>query len=101
MRGFALNTANYQPTGEMCPFYDYCLGGKNANASCCADPCKLAQQYNVGNNEMNFALALHNFTVTKWPGFEPRFVIDTGRNGVTDMRQSCSNWCNIRGAGVG
>lgn len=33
--------------------------------------------------------------------FEPKFIIDTGRNGVGDMRQSCSNWCNVRGAGVG
>ena len=32
---------------------------------------------------------------------EPHFVIDTGRNGVDDMRQDCSNWCNIRGAGLG
>ena len=36
-----------------------------------------------------------------WPAFEPRFVIDTGRNGKGDMRKSCSNWCNIRGAGIG
>jgi cellulose 1,4-beta-cellobiosidase len=35
------------------------------------------------------------------PGFSPTFVIDTGRNGVTNMRQECANWCNIRGAGVG
>lgn len=35
------------------------------------------------------------------PGFAPHFLVDTGRNGVTDMRQDCANWCNIRGAGVG
>ncbi|KAM3568744.1 hypothetical protein VYU27_009143 [Nannochloropsis oceanica] len=101
VRGFALNTANYQPVGEMCPFWDYCLGGKNVNATCCADPCKLAQQYNAGNNEMNFALMMHNKTTGMWPSFEPRFVIDTGRNGQSGMRESCSNWCNIRGAGIG
>ncbi len=28
-------------------------------------------------------------------------IIDTGRNDVGDMRSDCSNWCNIRGAGVG
>ncbi len=44
----------------MCPTWDHCLGGKNANATCCSDPCKLAQQYNAGNNEMNYALMLHN-----------------------------------------
>jgi cellulose 1,4-beta-cellobiosidase len=35
------------------------------------------------------------------PRMRPRFVIDTGRNGVDDMRADCSNWCNIRGAGAG
>jgi len=34
-------------------------------------------------------------------GFDAKFIIDTGRNGVTDMRDQCSNWCNIRDAGVG
>jgi len=28
-------------------------------------------------------------------------IIDSGRNGVADMRSDCANWCNIRGAGVG
>ena len=32
---------------------------------------------------------------------DPHFIIDTGRNGVTDMRADCSHWCNIRGAGIG
>jgi cellulose 1,4-beta-cellobiosidase len=34
-------------------------------------------------------------------GWSPKNVIDTGRNGVDNMRQDCANWCNIRGAGVG
>ena len=34
-------------------------------------------------------------------GFDPKFIVDTGRNGVTDMRDNCANWCNIRDAGVG
>lgn len=34
-------------------------------------------------------------------GFNPKFIVDTGRNGVTDMRDNCANWCNIRDAGVG
>ena len=29
------------------------------------------------------------------------FIIDTGRNGVTNEREDCANWCNIRNAGVG
>jgi cellulose 1,4-beta-cellobiosidase len=34
-------------------------------------------------------------------GWSPHNVIDTGRNGVDNMRQDCANWCNIRNAGVG
>jgi len=29
------------------------------------------------------------------------YVIDTARNGVTNMRQDCSNWCNINNSGLG
>jgi cellulose 1,4-beta-cellobiosidase len=102
IRGFALNTANYQPLGVQCPFYDWCLGGKNANDTCCTDPCKLVSQYNSGNNEHNFALLIANMTAERTPDFQPRFIIDTGRNGGPgDMRESCSNWCNIRNAGMG
>merc|ERR1712232_1017541 len=28
-------------------------------------------------------------------------IIDTGRNGVADMRMDCKNWCNPRDVGVG
>ena len=28
-------------------------------------------------------------------------MIDTGRDGAPEGRQSCGDWCNIRGAGVG
>lgn len=101
IRGFALNVANYQQIGMVCPTIDHCLEGKNAADPCCADPCKLLTQYNSANNELNFALLIANVTTTVAPEFEPKFVIDTGRNGVGDMRESCSNWCNIRGAGVG
>ena len=33
--------------------------------------------------------------------FMPHWLIDTGRNGVDAARSDCSNWCNIRGAGLG
>lgn len=29
------------------------------------------------------------------------FFSPKGRNGVSDMRSDCANWCNIRGAGIG
>jgi len=31
----------------------------------------------------------------------PYFIVDSGRNGVPNMRADCANWCNIRGAGIG
>lgn len=41
----------------------------------------------------------HNFQNSA--NYTPHFIIDTGRNGNEAMRQDCSNWCNIRNAGVG
>jgi len=32
---------------------------------------------------------------------DARVVIDTGRNGVADMRTDCKNWCNPRNSGTG
>ena len=29
------------------------------------------------------------------------YITDTSRNGVTNERNDCSNWCNIKGAGLG
>jgi hypothetical protein len=67
---------------------------------CCADPCNLESQWNFANNEHNYAMLLQASFANVAPGFVPRFITDTGRNGVADMRQSCSDWCNIRGAGT-
>jgi len=99
VRGFATNTANYQPIGIPCPSVGYCLNGQNQGNPCCSDPCKLSSQYNPANNEMNYVLELHQYF--NQAGFNPYFVIDTGRNGIPNMRADCANWCNIRGAGVG
>jgi len=103
LRGFATNVANYQPTGEMCPWdpdssgrNNYCLNGQHQTNICCKDPCKLEGQWDAGNNEMNYVNELyHTF------GASYHYIIDTGRNGVGDMRSDCSNWCNPRGAGIG
>jgi cellulose 1,4-beta-cellobiosidase len=107
MRGFATNVANYQPLGVMCPWAPdqgyrnaYCLNGQHQDDECCADPCKLESQWNQANNELNFAQALVNAAKGEL-NFDARAIIDTGRNGVADMREDCSNWCNIRGAGTG
>jgi hypothetical protein len=45
-------------------------------------------QYNDANNEENFVQLLRLKLVEKMPRFDPHFVIDTGRNGVDDMRQA-------------
>ena len=107
LRGFTTNVANYQALGKMCPFVssdgirnDYCLMGQHQDDECCADPCKLESQWNAGNNELNYVQMVSNAFKTK-AGYQPHFVIDTGRNGKTSMRQDCSNWCNPRNAGVG
>ena len=107
LRGFSTNVANYQPLGQRCTWSsadgyrnDYCLNGQHATDPCCADPCKLLTQWNAGNNEMNYAdLLSHAFL--KDLNYQAHFLVDTGRNGVGNMRSDSANWCNIRNAGVG
>ncbi len=103
IRGFSTNVANYQSLGVQCPAVDWCLGPEaRAEDPCCDDPCGALDLYNAnGNNELNYVLFMHNLSATIAPGFEPRFVIDTSRNGGVETRRSCSHWCNIRGAGAG
>jgi len=105
LRGYATNTANYQPIGVMCPTetqngQDYCLQNPKPTDPCCADPCNLESQYNPGNNELNYVMYL-NTSITAATGYAAHFVTDTGRNGIANMRKDCANWCNIRGAGIG
>jgi len=107
VRGFATNVANYQALGIQCPWCPdqgfrngYCLNSKHADDPCCADPCDLLSQWNFGNNELNFAAGLVA-AAGAMLGMEAHVIIDTGRNGVTDQRQDCANWCNPRGAGTG
>jgi cellulose 1,4-beta-cellobiosidase len=108
IRGFATNVAGYQPLGVQCPWCPdmgtrngFCLNGKHADHPCCHDPCGLLGQYNQGNNEMNYAAAL--VATAKAMGLmrDAHVVIDTGRNGVDNMRQDCASWCNPRNAGAG
>eukprot|EP01006_Ploeotia_vitrea_P012033 TRINITY_DN31983_c0_g1_i1.p1 TRINITY_DN31983_c0_g1~~TRINITY_DN31983_c0_g1_i1.p1 ORF type:complete len:458 (+),score=34.65 TRINITY_DN31983_c0_g1_i1:19-1392(+) len=100
VRGFSTNVANYQPLGTQCPYVKYCLNHQHQSAKCCADPCHLEGQYNPGNNEHNYAMELQG-AFAKATGWLPKMVIDSGRNGVPNARQSCKNWCNIQHAGIG
>eukprot|EP01121_Diplochlamys_sp_Union-15-3_P013552 TRINITY_DN4219_c0_g1_i1.p1 TRINITY_DN4219_c0_g1~~TRINITY_DN4219_c0_g1_i1.p1 ORF type:complete len:443 (+),score=93.65 TRINITY_DN4219_c0_g1_i1:34-1329(+) len=109
IRGFSTNVANYQPIGIQCPYQrtsggsrnDYCLNNQHQSDPCCSDPCRLEGQWNPGNNELNYIQDLAFAFSSAIPGFSPKFIIDSGRNGVANMRADCANWCNIRGAGVG
>lgn len=94
LRGFATNCANYQPLGTMCSSVGWCLPPGHPTDSCCADPCGLTTQYNGANNEMNYIQLL----AQTFPG--KTFITDTSRNAV-NVRSSCSNWCNIKSAGLG
>jgi len=107
IRGFATNVANYQPLGHLCPFCPdqgwrnaYCLNGRHRSDPCCADPCRLLGQYSAGNNELNYAQDLI-MAANALLEMDAHAIIDTGRNGVVDMRQDCENWCNPRNAGAG
>lgn len=107
MRGFATNVANYQPLGTPCPYEPdsgfrngYCLNGRHQGEACCDDPCGLSTQWNPGNNEHNYAQDLV-MAAKAILSMDAHVVIDTGRNGVDDMREDCAHWCNIRGAGAG
>lgn len=65
-----------------------------------SDPCKLRSQYNFAIDEIHYidlldkALKSHGITGMG-------YITDTSRNGVTNERRDCSNWCNIQGAGLG
>ncbi|KAL1499081.1 hypothetical protein AB1Y20_013595 [Prymnesium parvum] len=110
LRGFSTNVGAYQPIGTACPasafpLAAYCRGPWGLShplPPCCRDPCAPSgYATSDGNNELNFVQALDMQLRQVIPDFRPRFLIDTARNGVDDMRESCANWCNIRGAGLG
>merc|ERR1719219_3241167 len=101
LRGLSTNVANYQPIGIQCPWEpqsptsdrnDYCLNGKHQTEKCCEDPCKLEGQYNPANNEMNYVAELGHAMKKVDPSAELHFIVDTGRNGVANMRSDCANW---------
>jgi cellulose 1,4-beta-cellobiosidase len=99
LRGFATNVANYQPLGVACATFDWCLPNNHPNDACCSDPCHLESQYDPGVSEHQYVQVLEHYFQGQMAS--PKFIVDTGRNGVDGMRAECANWCNIRGAGVG
>jgi len=109
LRGLSSNVANYQTIGTPCPnsafddkMHNYCAaGGGGYGSECCKDDCNLLAQYSAGNNEYNYIQSMMKELNRAIPYWTPHWVIDSGRAGQSGERSSCSNWCNIRGAGVG
>jgi cellulose 1,4-beta-cellobiosidase len=85
IRGFASNTANYQALGSM---------------SSSADPCNLKSQYNFAIDEIHY-MNLFDQKAQQHGMGSMYYITDTSRNGVSNERGNCSNWCNIKGAGLG
>lgn len=88
VRGFATNTANYQPLGTTTDT---------------EDPCNLQSQYNFAYSEVRYVEKLQADLQMQGQG-DKTFIVDTGRNGNINCRQGtqeCSMWCNPTGAGLG
>lgn len=85
IRGFVTNTANYQA-----------LGSTSSNA----DPCHLKSQYNFAVDEAHY-IQLFDRAAQSAGLTGMRYITDTSRNGVTEERGDCANWCNIDGSGLG
>lgn len=124
LRGFAVNVANYNPLGEKCPSLGVCIppededGGDDDDDadeeegddtckaidihSCCSpDRCCYAKS-NPGFTEANYIQELSEKFRAAIPGFKPRFVIDTARNGAKLGPSQCrGTWCNYRDGGIG
>ena len=57
-------------------------------------------EFNPSNNEHNYVIEFNSIFYQE--GVQNiHYIIDTSRNGGEKERKDCSNWCNIRYAGVG
>ncbi|CDF34132.1 exoglucanase 3 1,4-beta-cellobiohydrolase3 family GH6, Exoglucanase 3 (Pyrenophora tritici-repentis (strain Pt-1C-BFP)), Predicted CDS Pa_4_2420 (Podospora anserina) [Chondrus crispus] len=102
LRGFAINVSNYQEMGVICPEVGFCLDGANPDHECCKiDSCGLLEKFNPGHTILNYAMSLKSYVESAIDGYEPKFIVDTSRNGAGDAREDCSVWCNVRSAALG
>ena len=123
IRGFSTNVANYNPLGVACPAAAFEAGETAAHwchwvakgaAPCCSQDLgscgrQLLTEYSSGAGELMYAQLLAKLAREQCAGFEPRFVIDTSRNGNPNARHAasyfgggtCDHWCNLRGARLG
>ena len=80
VRGFALNVSNFDSAKDP----------TNPPRDPAGPP----------NDEIGYAADLNK--ALEAAGIKGKgFLIDTGRNGTAHVRTSMSNWCNIKGAGLG
>lgn len=123
LRGFAVNVSNYNPLGKKCPSLGICIPPEDGDGEedeeddddddddtckaidihrCCSpDRCCYADS-NPGFTEANYIQELSEKFRAAIPGFQPRFVIDTARNGAKLGPSQCrGTWCNYRDAGIG
>jgi len=117
IRGFSTNVANYQTLGleELCPAAAFAQAGQvvhgatqgvaewcktNTHSCCDTDPCDVMNLGSGGATELSFVQTLQEHFALQ-TGWQPHFIIDTGRNGAPSSRHSCESWCNIKGAGAG
>ncbi|KAF2004393.1 glycoside hydrolase family 6 protein [Amniculicola lignicola CBS 123094] len=60
---------------------------------------KTDAQWNKAQNEKQYVDLFS--PALKTAGFPAQAIVDTGRNGVTGLREEWGNWCNVKGAGFG
>ena len=113
LRGFSTNVANYNTLGSApCPasaidgfgapgVARFCQYTQPDHECCADDACGLIASYSGGPTELTYAQTLTAAAKAACPGFDPHVVIDTGRNGRGHAANVCSEWCNVRDAGVG
>ncbi|KAK4466529.1 exoglucanase 3 precursor [Cladorrhinum samala] len=82
-RGFATNVAGWN-SWDQSP-------GEFASAS--------DAKYNSCQNEKTYVTKFG--AALKTAGMPNHAIVDTGRNGVTGLREEWGNWCNVKGAGFG
>jgi len=56
-------------------------------------------QYNKAQDEKRYVSLFG--AALKSAGHPNHFIVDTGRNGVQDLREEWGDWCNVNGAGFG
>ena len=79
--------------------FDHCR--TRAHDECCRDPCGFIEHFNSGVGALNYVQYLEGRLRNSLPSIQPRFIVDTGRNGAQGRRRDCRVLCNMRSAAFG